>query len=87
MFTMAYRYNLPVLPVAFSYRKPRGLIALVNLFRKKKLPGVTAVIGEPILPDQRLGRKAAVSLLRKECHRRIVELAGVKNNPYPCEGD
>jgi 1-acyl-sn-glycerol-3-phosphate acyltransferase len=87
MFTVAWKYNLPVIPVGFSYREPRGVLRLVNLFRKKKLPGITAVIGEPILPDRSLRRKEAVSLLRKECHRRIAELAGVRDNPYPAEGD
>jgi 1-acyl-sn-glycerol-3-phosphate acyltransferase len=83
MFTMAYKYQIPVIPLAFSYRPPRGLYRLF----KKKYPLVTLRIGEPILPDCSLPRKEAVSLLRELCHKRIVELAGIQNNPWPCEGD
>ncbi|MDL2228737.1 1-acyl-sn-glycerol-3-phosphate acyltransferase [Treponema sp. OttesenSCG-928-L16] len=83
VFTMAYRYNIPLIPMAFSYRKRAGLFALFN----KTYPLITLRIGEPIYPDMKLSRKEAVVLLREECHKRIVELAGIKNNPYPCEGD
>ena len=91
VFTLAHRYNLPVLPIAFSYRRPRFPYTLVNLFRslagKQKLPMITLRIGEPILLDQSLSRKDAVLKLRKDCHEAIVRLAGVKDNPYPAEGD
>jgi 1-acyl-sn-glycerol-3-phosphate acyltransferase len=87
MFTLAYRYNLPVIPLAFSYRKPRGLYLLLNALLKRNNPLVTLTIGEPILPDPALGRKEAVRKLREDCHRRIVALAGIRDNPFPCEGD
>jgi len=91
VFTMAHRYNLPVLPFAISYRKPRFPYTLVNLFRSiignQKLPMVTIRMGEPVLPDKNLGRKESVQKLRKECHEAIVRLAGIKDNPYPAEGD
>jgi 1-acyl-sn-glycerol-3-phosphate acyltransferase len=87
MFTLAYRYQLPVIPLAFSYRKPRGLYRLINALLKRNYPLVTLTIGEPILPDLTLGRKEAVRKLREECHRSIVALAGIRNNPFPCEGD
>ncbi|MDR1970493.1 MAG: 1-acyl-sn-glycerol-3-phosphate acyltransferase [Treponema sp.] len=83
MFTMAYNYNLPVIPLAFSYRESRGLYKIF----KRGLPLVTLRIGEPILPDLSKPRKEAVTLLRALTHRRIVELAGITDNPYPCEGD
>ncbi|MDR2394906.1 MAG: 1-acyl-sn-glycerol-3-phosphate acyltransferase [Treponema sp.] len=83
MFTMAYRYQLPVIPMAFSYRRPWGLYTLF----KKNYPLITLRIGDPILPDVSLPRKEAVSLLREQCHKRIVELAGIRDNPYPCAGD
>jgi 1-acyl-sn-glycerol-3-phosphate acyltransferase len=86
-FTMAYRYGLPVIPIAFSYRKPSFPFTLVNLLRKQKLPMVTLRIGEPLLPDTGLSRKEAVQKLRKNCHEAIVDLAGIRNNPYPAEGD
>jgi 1-acyl-sn-glycerol-3-phosphate acyltransferase len=83
MFTMAYNYRLPVIPMAFSYREPRGLYRLF----KRGYPLITLRIGEPILPDFSKPRREAVSLLRAQTHRRIVELAGLTGNPFPCEGD
>jgi len=87
VFTMAYRYRLPVLPIGFYYAKPSVPLRIFNLFRKKKLPTVVARIGEPILPNMELPRKEAVQLLRKQCHAAIVELAGISDNPWPAEGD
>jgi 1-acyl-sn-glycerol-3-phosphate acyltransferase len=83
VFTMAWHYNLPVIPMAFSWREPRGLYKMF----KKGYPLVTLRIGEPILPDLSLPRREAVRVLREETHRRIVELAGITDNPFPCEGD
>ena len=91
VFTMAHRYKLPVLPLAFSYRKPHFPFTLVNLFRsmrgKQKLPMITLRIGEPLLFDETLSRKEAVQKMRKDCHNAIIRLAGVRDNPYPAEGD
>jgi 1-acyl-sn-glycerol-3-phosphate acyltransferase len=85
VFTMAYKYNLPLIPMAFSYRPPTGLYKLYM----KGYPLISLRIGEPILPDQSLPRKEAVNILRQQCHKKIVELAGIPEgeNPYPCEGD
>jgi 1-acyl-sn-glycerol-3-phosphate acyltransferase len=83
MFTMAYTHNLPVIPMAFSYRESKGLYKLL----KKGYPLITLRIGEPILPDRSKSRKEAVKLLREQTHAAIVELAGITDNPYPCESD
>jgi 1-acyl-sn-glycerol-3-phosphate acyltransferase len=83
MFSMAYKYNLPVIPMAFSYRESRGLYKIF----KKGYPLITLRIGEPILPDLSRPRREAATLLREQTHRKIVELAGITDNPYPCEGD
>jgi hypothetical protein len=83
---MAWRYNLPVIPMAFSYRKPRFPFTLVNLLRtlagRRKLPPITLRIGEPLLPDASLSRREAVLKLRNDCHEAIVRLAGITHNPY-----
>ena len=88
---MAYRYKLPILPIAISYRKPHFPFTLLNSIRAlkggKKLPLITINIGEPILFDETLGRKEAVIKMRKECHEAVVRLAGIEDNPYPAEGD
>ena len=91
VFSMAYRYNLPVIPMAISYRKPRFPFTLVNVIRvltgNQKLPMVTLNVGEPILFDPNLGPKKAIIKMRKDCHEAMVKLAGIVNNPYPAEGD
>ena len=91
VFTMAYSYKYPVIPMAFSYRKAHFPFTLINLLRSvtgnQKLPMVTLKIGEPLQFDQTLGRKEAVIKMRKECHEAIVKLAGIINNVYPPEGD
>ncbi|MDR2629720.1 MAG: 1-acyl-sn-glycerol-3-phosphate acyltransferase [Spirochaetaceae bacterium] len=83
MFTIAYKYQLPIIPMAFSYRPAKGLYRLF----KKNYPLITLRMGEPILPDLTLPRKDAVNLLRNQCHKAIVELAGIRDNPWPSEGD
>ena len=91
VFTMAWRYKLPVIPMAFSYREPHFPFTLVNLFRSmignQKIPMITLRIGEPIMPDASAPRTEAVQKLRKQCHEAIVSLAGIQHNPYPAEGD
>jgi len=91
VFTLAQRYNLPVLPIGISYRKPRFPYTLVNRLRSmmghQKLPMITVRIGEPMVFDESLTRKESVQKIRKECHEAIVRLAGITDNPYPAEGD
>ena len=91
VFTMAHRYKLPVIPIAISYRKPCFPYTLLNAMRslrgKQKLPMLTIRIGEPLMLDESLGRKEAVQKIRRECHEAVVRLAGIRDNPYPAEGD
>ena len=91
VFTLAHRYSLPILPMAFSYRRPCFPFTLVNLLRcalgKQKLPMITLRIGEPIQFDASLSRKEAIQVMRRECHGTIVRLAGIQSNPFPAEGD
>jgi 1-acyl-sn-glycerol-3-phosphate acyltransferase len=91
VFTMVHRYNIPVIPIAISYRESHFPFSIANFFRAKsgkpKLPLITLRIGEPVLLDPNLDRKEAVQKLRKECHEAVVRLAGISNNPYPAEGD
>jgi len=91
VFSMAHRYNLPIVPIAISYRKPHFPFTVINSLREKKgdkkLPLITIRVGEPILFDENLDRKEAVQKIRKECHEAVVRLAGITDNPYPAEGD
>lgn len=71
-FTFAVRNNVPVLPLAFSYRKPKGL---QKLFWKKPL--LTLHIGEPVFADPELGKVAAVDKLARDVHAKVCRLAGI----------
>lgn len=82
-FTMAQRYDLPVIPCAISYRKP-GKIAT---FFGRKNPFITLTIGEPLLIDKELSPKEAVNKLRLETHQQIVSMAGIVQNCWQAEGD
>ena len=72
---IAYMANKPILPMAFSYRRP-GLIRR-KIFRQEAL--LTINIGELIIPD--LNHKDKIELTRK-CHEEVVKLAGIQNNIY-----
>lgn len=83
-FTMAYRWGCPVVPMAITYRRRKGLY---RLFGKKDVPTVTIHVGEPIMPDNTKPRRDELERLRTEAHRRIVELAGIKVNPWDAVPD
>ena len=91
VFSLAYQYKLPIIPLAFSYRKPRFPFTMVNHLRslmgKQKLPMITLRIGEPLQHDENLSRREAVQKLRKDCHEAVIRLAGIVDNPYPAEGN
>lgn len=74
-FTMAYKYNIPVIPMAFSYRPVTGLWKLW-----KKNPCVTLHIGEPIYPDMEKTRKECCDEIMHKAHDAVVSLAGIKEN-------
>ena len=71
-FTFAVRNNVPVLPLAYSYRKPKGL---QKLFWKKPL--LTLHIGEPIFHDQTQNKVNAADDLAKRVHAEVCRLAGI----------
>ncbi len=71
-FTFAVRNNVPVLPFAFSYRKPKGL---QKLFWHKPL--LTLHVGEPIYPNIELGKVPATEELAKKVHAEVCRLAGI----------
>lgn len=78
----AVKFNKPIIPLAYSYRKP-------SWFRKKimkQLAKVTVNVGEPIFPDYDIKDLQEREMeLTKRVHQRVCELAGInpKDNPYP----
>lgn len=77
----ACRTGKPVLPMAFSYRRPG--------FIRRKIFGQTALftlnVGEPLLPDPSLPRREAENDLTVRMHDAVCRLAGIDpaENPYP----
>ncbi len=71
-FTFAVRNDVPVLPLAFSYRQPKGL---QKLFWRRPL--LTLRIGEPVFADKSLGKVAAIDKLARQVHAEVCRLAGI----------
>ena len=81
-FTMAYKYNKPLLPVSISFRERTGIY---RLFGSKDEPLLTVNIGEPVFPDTSAPRKQEVDRLRDVCHDRMAHLAGIVHNTWPAD--
>ena len=77
----AVQCGKPILPLAFSYRKP-GWIRRV-IFRQTAC--LTLSVGEPLFADASLSRKAREADLVKRSHEAVCRLAGIdpKENLYP----
>ena len=81
-FTMAYKYNKPILPFAITYRERTGIW---RLFGPKEEPLTQVVIGKPIYPDTTKPRAVEVERLLNETHATICRLAGIENNTWPSQ--
>lgn len=79
-FTMAYKYNIPVIPCAISYRERKGLF---KLFDKADVPLITLHVGTPVIPDLSKPKKDEVDRMLKESHAQMVKMAGIVKNPWP----
>lgn len=78
-FNMAYRYGLPVVPMVISFRPRTG-------WRKyfcKDEPLVSISVGDPIIPDLSLPRKAETARIRDLAHSTMLNMAGIITNPWP----
>ena len=70
---IACKFGKPLLPMAFSYRKP-GFIRRV-VFRQTAL--LTLTIGEPLFRDESLSRCEQKTDLTKRSHDEVCRLAGI----------
>ena len=79
-FQIAFKAGVPVLPLAFSYREPKGLY---KLFRSQGL--FTLHIGEPLTFREDLPPREAVADMTVRAHRAVCALAGIDpdENVYP----
>lgn len=81
-FTMAYKYNKPILPFAVTYRPRTGIWRLLG---PKDEPLTQVIIGAPIYPDTTKPRAAETERLLNETHKTICRLAGIENNTWPSQ--
>lgn len=79
-FRIAYEAGVPVVPLGFSYREPKGIW---KLFYKQAF--LTLTIGEPMYFKEELPPREAVEEMTVRAHRTVCRLAGIepKQNLYP----
>ena len=70
------KFNKPILPMAFSYRRPNWIRR--KIFRQ--FACLTLSIGEPLYPDKKLDKKEQEIELTKRCHKEVCILAGINPN-------
>ena len=81
-FTMAYKYNKPIIPFAVSYRERTGIW---RLFGPKDEPCTQVIMGAPIFPDTTQPRAVETERLLNETHQTICRLAGIEHNTWPSQ--
>ena len=74
----ACKYDKPILPMAYSYRKPNWIRR--KIFRQ--IACLTLNIGEPIYKDDNLKGNLQEEDLTRRCHEAVCKLAGIENNIY-----
>lgn len=79
-FTMAYKYNMPIIPCVITYRERTGIY---KWFASADKPLVSIEIGEPIFPQTDKPRKIEVDRLREVAHKQMEDMAGITNNTWP----
>jgi 1-acyl-sn-glycerol-3-phosphate acyltransferase len=72
VFKFAVEHNKPIIPMAISFRKRRGIF---RLFGRK--PCADLHIGEPLLPDLSLSKVEAIDKLHKEAYHVMQLMVGV----------
>ena len=77
--SIAIKNSVPILPMAFSYRKP-GWIRR-KIFKQLALFNLN--IGEPILPNPDLTKTAQIDEMTERAHEAICALAGQEKSLYP----
>ena len=79
-FTMAYKYNMPIIPCVINYRPRTGIY---RLFGSQNEPLTHVTIGEPIFPNTLLPRGSEVERLRQTTHQTMCRMAGITHNTWP----
>lgn len=77
--SIAIKNDKPILPMAFSYRKPGWLRKHIL----KQIAVFTLNIGEPILANPDLSQSAQIDDMTIRAHEAITALAGFESSIYP----
>ena len=72
-FKLAYEMDMPILPMAVKYRKPK----LNKPF--KKHPNATLFIGSPIKVNKELAKNDAIDDLMARSHLALINLVGIES--------
>ncbi len=81
-FTMAYKYNMPLLPCVITFRPRTGIYRFMG---SKDEPLTQVIIGAPIFPDTSAPRAAETERLRQLTHETMCRLAGITRNTWPAK--
>ena len=81
-FTMAYKYNKPIIPFAVTYRERTGIW---RLFGPKDEPLTQVTVGAPIYPDTTKPRAEETVRLLQQTHEAVCRLAGIEHNTWPSQ--
>ncbi len=72
IFKYAVRYDKPIIPIAMSFRKRKGITRLFS-----KTPCVDLHIGEPLYHDKNLTQNDAIDKLHAQAYHTLQTLVGV----------
>ena len=80
-FSLACRYNKPILPIGFSFRKPSWIRK--HIFKQDA--AITLTIGDPIFKNEDLSESEQRIDLAKRTHEAICKLSNIEEgtNLYP----
>lgn len=81
-FTMAYKYNKPLIPCVITYRPRTGIYRWLG---PKNEPLTQVTIGAPICPDTTAPRAAETERLRTLTHETMCRMAGITRNSWPAK--
>ena len=78
---MAYKYNLPIIPMVFTFRRPGGIYKLFGVTH----PLITLHIGEIILPQGKEGqsKNEICNAMLENAHKQMENMAGIEQNMWP----
>ena len=72
VFKYAVKYNRPIIPMSFSFRKRRGI---TRLFTKK--PCVDLHVGDPLIPNPQAPAHEEIKRLHTEAYDLMQRMAGI----------